>query len=347
MTNLISKNPLVKKIIDGEVDSEVYDMLFAKQLPFTDEEYLESLVFLLKKEELKTPALKILKNVPEQIKTRYSEKRQANHRVAYYILIEALSSENIEQIIKIIHNQSLPLEFLVKIAELGNTNMLEMLLENQIKLIAFPNILDVMEKNSQVNNFIRGKIQEIRDFYLKEEKAALISEEDIIDNIQDIVQKDQEEQKDESGEITIEELQEKIVTTLQRINELSVPERVKLALTGTRTERMILIKDTNKLVALAVLESPKLTEDEILLTLRDRSISQEIIAKIANNRELSKNYTMILEMVQNPKTPLKKALGMITKLHLKDLKRLTFDKNVHYVVRNVAANLYKEKTTKR
>lgn len=347
MTNLISRNPLVKKIIDGDVDSEVYEMLFAKQLAFTDEEYLESLVFLLKKEELKTPALKILKNIPEQIKTQYSEKKQANHRVAYYILIEALSSENLEQIVKIIHNQSLPIEFLIKIAELGNTTMLEMLLENQIKLIAYPNILDVMEKNSQANNFIKGKIQEIRDFYLKEEKAALISEEDIIDNIQDLVQKDHEEQKEESDEITIEELQERIVTTLQRINELSVPERIKLALTGTRTERMILIKDSNKMVSLAVLESPKLTEDEILLTLRDRSISQEIIAKIANNRELSKNYTMILEMVQNPKTPLKKALGMVTKLHLKDLKRITFDKNVHYVVRNVAANLYKEKTTKR
>ena len=344
MTNLISKNPLVKKIIAGEVDSDVYEMLFAKQLPFTEEEYLESLVILLKKEELKASALSTLKNISVQTKTQYSEKRQASHQVAYFILIEALSTENTDQVIKIINNQSLPVEFLEKIAEQGNTSMLEMLLENQIKLIAFPTILDTMEKNPRINNFIKGKIQEIRDFYLKEEKAALISEEEIIDNIQEIVQKDEEEQTDE---ISIDDIQEKIVTTLQRINELSVPERIKLALTGTRTERMILIKDTNKLVALAVLESPKLTEDEILLTLRDRSISQEIIAKIANKRELSKNYTMILEMVQNPKTPLKKALGMVKQLHLKDLKHLTYDKNIHYVVRNVAANLYKEKTTRR
>jgi hypothetical protein len=201
-----------------------------------------------------------------------------------------------------------------------------------------------MEKNSHVNNFIKGKIQEIRDFYLKEEKAALISEEDIIDNIQDIVQKDEKTEKEDSDKITIEEIQEKIVTTLQRINELTVPERIKLALTG---KRMILIKDANKLVALAVLESPKLTEDEILLTLRDRSIAQEIIAKIANKREWSKNYTVTLEMVQNPKTPLKKALGLVSKLHLKDLKHITYDKNVHYVVRNVAANLYDKKTAKR
>jgi hypothetical protein len=204
-----------------------------------------------------------------------------------------------------------------------------------------------MEKNSHVNNFIKGKIQEIRDFYLKEDKAALISEEDIIDNIQDIVQKDEESEKEDSDKIAIEEIQKKIVTTLQRINELTVPERIKLALTGSRTERMILIKDANKLVALAVLESPKLTEDEILLTLRDRSIAQEIIAKIANKREWSKNYTVTLEMVQNPKTPLKKALGLVSKLHLKDLKHITYDKNVHYVVRNVAANLYDKKTAKR
>lgn len=347
MIKLISKNPLVKKIIQEEVEPEVYDMLFLKQLPFTEEEYLESLVFLLKKEELKPQALKLLKTVPEPVKTQYPEKREANHRVAYYLLIEALSTENLNLVVKVIQNQALPIEFLVRIAEMGNTPMLEMLLENQIKLIAYPNILDVMEINSHANNFIKGKIQEIRDFYLKEEKAALISEEDIIDNIQDIVQKDEEAEKEDSDKITIEEIQEKIVTTLQRINELTVPERIKLALTGSRTERMILIKDANKLVALAVLESPKLTEDEILLTLRDRSIAREIIAKIANKREWAKNYTMTLEMVQNPKTPLKKALGLVNKLHLKDLKHLTYDKNVHYVVRNVAANLYNKKTTKR
>ncbi|MCK4834982.1 MAG: hypothetical protein KAT17_00005 [Candidatus Aminicenantes bacterium] len=347
MTKLVSKNPMVYKIVDGEVSTEIYDLLFSKQLPLTEEEYLEILVFLLKKDDLKPKALSILKTIPEFVKPQYVEKKDANHRVAYYILYEALSQGNSNIVTKIIVNQAFPVEFLLKIAETGNTSMLELLLENQIKLIAYPQILDKMEQNHSISNFIKGKIGELRDFYLKEEKAAEIAQEDVIENIQELVKKEDQSSEDESDEISFEEIQEKVVTTLQRINELSVPERIKLALIGTRTERMILIKDSNKLVAIAVLESPKLTEDEVVLMLRDRSIAQEIISKIANNRKWSKNYNLVLEMVQNPKAPLKKALGLVKKLHIKDLKCLIHDKNVHYVVRNLATNLLNEKTSNR
>jgi hypothetical protein len=56
---------------------------------------------------------------------------------------------------------------------------------------------------------------------------------------------------------------------------------------------------------------------------------------------------MMLELVQNPKTPMKKSLSLLKNLHLRDLKLIIHDKNVHYVVRNLASNLIKEKTVKR
>ena len=66
MQNLISKNPLVKKIVDGDVESEVFEMLFSRQLPFTEEEYLESLVSLIKRDQYKESALQQLKSIPQQ-----------------------------------------------------------------------------------------------------------------------------------------------------------------------------------------------------------------------------------------------------------------------------------------
>jgi hypothetical protein len=347
MNKLVSKNPLVEKIVAGKANEEVLELLFAKQLPFTEEEYLESLVYILQTDHLKSKAMESLKNISESIKIKYVEKRVANHRVSYYVLLEALNTKNENIILKIIQNQVLPHEFLKKIAENGNTNMLEMLLENQIKLIAYPQIMEAMKENQNVNNFIRGKIKEIEDFYLSDTKGEEIPEKDIIEDIQDIVVKEKqaEESEEEAEELSILDIEEKVVTTLQRINEMSVQDRVKLSLTGSKTERMILVKDPNKMVALSVIESPKINEDEIAIIIRDKSISGEIIAKIANNREWTKNYNLVLGLVQNPKTPVKTALGFVKQLHLKDLGLVLKDKNVHYVVRNLAQNVFKEKSS--
>ncbi len=346
MTQLISKNPLVEKIIANDVNQEIYDLLFTKQLPFTDEEYLECLALLSADHRFESNALPLLRNIPESTKAQYSEKREANHQVVGYILSESMALGKPLVISKIIHNQALPAEYLMKIAEAGNSAILEMLLENQIKLIAYPEILDVMEKNPRITNFIKGKIQELREFYLMEERGAEIPKETIIEHIQEFAKPEEESAETEDQEVEIEEIHQKVITTLQRINQLSVPERIKLALNGTRTDRMILIKDPNKMVAMSVIESPKFAEDEVLAALRDRSIPQEVIARISNNREWSKNYTIILEMVQNPKTPLKTSLGLVKKLHVRDLKSVTYDKNVHYVVRGLATNLLKEKISK-
>jgi len=344
MTKLISRNPLVQKIVEGDANEEVLELLFLKQLPFTEQEYLESLVFIVQTDHIKSRALESLKNISETIKLQYVEKREANHRVAYYILLESLSLNNENIVAKVIQNQSLPYEFLMKIAKNGNTDMLEMLLENQIKMIAYPQIMEVMKKNQEINNFIKGKIKEIEDYYLSDNKGEEISEEEIIEDIQEIVTKENKAEESEE-ELSMKEIQEKVVTTLQRINNMSVQERIKLSLTGTKTERMILVKDPNKMVSFAVIESPKISEDEVVIMIRDKSISGEIISKIANNREWTKNYTLVLGLVQNPKTPVKKALGFIKQLHLKDLGLILKDKNVHYVVRNLAINVYKEKSS--
>jgi hypothetical protein len=122
-----------------------------------------------------------------------------------------------------------------------------------------------------------------------------------------------------------------------------VAERVKLALNCSKSERMILIKDSNRMVQLSVLESPKLSDDEVLMIVRDKSMSGEIIDRIGNNRDWVKNYQIILALVQNPKTSVNKTLGLIKNLYLRDLKIVSTDKNVPGNIRQIAANLIKER----
>ena len=344
MTTLVAKNPLVQKIAEGKANEELLGLLLSKQLPFTEEEYLESLVFLLTDEKLKSQSLKLLKHITESIKTNYIEKKQANHRVAYFILLEALGKKNLSVVAKIIHNQSLPYEFLLKIAEKGDIAMLEALLDNQIKMIAYPQIMDFMEINPEITNYIKGKIQEIRDFYLKEGLAEEIPLEDILDDVKEIFTETTTEEEEGEEELSLEVVQEKAQTELQMINNLSVSERIRLALVGNKTQRAILIKDRNRMVMNAVIESPKLSKDEVVIYVRNKSIPGEIINKISNSREWTKNYQIVIGLVKNPKTPVKKALAFIKTLHLKDLQSLLKDRNISPVVRNLAINFFQQKT---
>jgi hypothetical protein len=349
---MIYKNPLVKKIIEGEAKEDLIHLLFRKELPFTEEEYLESLVYLLRLEDesLKNKAFSQLKEISDSVKATYVEKAEANHRVAYFIIQEALGQKNLPTISIAIRNQALPYEFLLTIAGKGNTSMLEVLLDNQIKLIAYPEILDEMGKNPEATPFIKGKIKEIREFYLENPEVEKIQEEAVLEDVKEILTIEQEKEKETEKEedalvvLDLQEVVKEAKTTLQKINALTISERVKLALTGERTQRMILVKDPNKMVSLAVLESPKISMDEIALLARNKSLPGELIAKISKKRDWTKNYIIIHELVQNPKTPIKDALSFIKKLYLKDLQTISRDKNINPVVRNLAANYYKQKS---
>ena len=151
-----------------------------------------------------------------------------------------------------------------------------------------------------------------------------------------------EEHQDEA-QLDAVEIQQQALTTLQRVNRMNISERVRLAMTGNKTERLVLIKDANKMVQAAVLESPKMAVDEVLIHARNLSLPGEIIGKIAVNREWTKNYSVLLALVENPKTPVSRALSFVKQLHDRDLKLLARDRNVSPVIRTLAMNLEKQK----
>jgi hypothetical protein len=348
MTSLLSKNPLVKMIVDGKPDSDMYDMLLNKQLPFTELEYLETLVFVIKKDEYKKQAVEKIKLIADEIKKSYVEKNLANLNVAYFILIEALSLIKNEILTKIIHNNYLPDIFLVKIAEKGNAEILETLVENQIRLIAHSKIIKEMEKNPNINSFTKGKINEIKQFYLTNEKAEEIKidnpNDEIFTSIKETEEKPQKEfDNDNDKSENIEDVQETVLSRLQEINNMTVADRVKTALLGTKADRSILIRDSNKLVSQAVINSPKMSIDEISAILKNKSVAGDLVAKIAKRKEWTKSYQIIFELVMNPKTPVSDALGFLKKLHSNDIKMIKRDKNVSPVIRKFALQLQIQK----
>jgi hypothetical protein len=125
-------------------------------------------------------------------------------------------------------------------------------------------------------------------------------------------------------------------SAMQRLAELSVPQKMARATKGTREERGILIRDPNKLIAVTVLSSPKLTDSEVESIAKMSSVSDEILRIIATNRNWMKNYAVAAALARNPKTPLGVSMNLLQRLNDKDLRALSTNRNVPDVLRTSA-----------
>jgi hypothetical protein len=117
------------------------------------------------------------------------------------------------------------------------------------------------------------------------------------------------------------------------VTSLPVTERVKLALRGTREQRAQLVRDPNRLVAAAVLSSPKLTDTEVEQFAKMGNISEEVLRIIGNNRAWARNYQVMAALCRNPKTPLSVSLRFVSLLNARDVKMLATDRNLPEQVR--------------
>lgn len=117
---------------------------------------------------------------------------------------------------------------------------------------------------------------------------------------------------------------------------LSVLQRMKLAMKGTREQRGQLIRDSNKLVSMAVLSSPKVNENEIEAYAKMANLAEDVLRVIGTNRAWTKNYNVIAGLAKNPKTPPAISMGFLNRLNEKDLKMLSTDRNAPEAVRLAA-----------
>lgn len=125
-------------------------------------------------------------------------------------------------------------------------------------------------------------------------------------------------------------------TALQRISNMNVAQRITLAVKGSREERAILIRDPNKIVAAAVLSSPKLTETEVESIAKMASVSEDTLRIIANTRAWTKNYGVVFGLTKNPKTPLAISMNLLARLSDRDLRVLSTDRNIPDTLRLTA-----------
>jgi len=155
--------------------------------------------------------------------------------------------------------------------------------------------------------------------------AAAASEEPLIDTLAELA-----EVPEESGESEAER---------KPLSSLPVIERIKLAMKGSREQRGQLVRDSNKLVAAAVLSSPKITEAEVEAFTKMGNVSEDVLRLIGMNRAWTKNYGVIAGLCRHPKTPPALSMQMAHRLNERDLKMLAIDRNVPEALRALARKI--------
>jgi|HubBroStandDraft_6_1064221.scaffolds.fasta_scaffold00045_21 hypothetical protein len=131
--------------------------------------------------------------------------------------------------------------------------------------------------------------------------------------------------------------------TVQKINRLDVKGRIQLAMKGNKEERSILIRDGTKVVALAVLDAPKISDGEVEKFALQKNVLEAVLRQIPLKRRFMKNYIVVRNLVANPRTPLDLGLGLMKHLQTQDLKNISANKEISETVRSLATKMYKQK----
>ena len=129
------------------------------------------------------------------------------------------------------------------------------------------------------------------------------------------------------------------VSLIRRVMFMNAKDRMKLAMKGDREARSILIRDSNRVVATAVVQNPRVTDQEVENIAAMRTVAAEVLRLIALNRNWARSYPIIHNLVRNPRTPIPTVISTLPRIRSKDLKNLSQNRNVSEATRRQALRL--------
>jgi len=130
---------------------------------------------------------------------------------------------------------------------------------------------------------------------------------------------------EETGDEVIED---RFLPLNARLAMMTISQKIRRAMLGTASERLLLVRDSNRLVAQAAIKSPAIQENEVVRISGSRNVSEDVLRTIALDREWTRAHQIKLNLVQNPRTPFAFAARLVQHLREHELKALARSKNV-------------------
>lgn len=234
------------------------------------------------------------------------------------------------------------------LATLPFRRVVDIVSNNQERMLRAPEIVDALGDNPLTGRAVIDRILSFlgveardeeeaddagRDVSESEAEAALraVLGDDLGRFARALVSEDAEELEDGSHNL------------YALIQQMSVFQKVKLARLGNGEARGLLVRDRNKVVAVAAVSSPKVADAEIVSFAQSRNVCDEVLRLIANNRQWTRNYQVKLALATNPKTPQPTAMKFVNFLHDNDLRSLVKSKDVPSAVSTHARRILMRK----
>ena len=356
-----SEYDLREMLLSGRAPKNVRLLMAQGATPLPAKDTLELLIHLSRDEdeEISRQAVKTLdgwseseiltllrlKDCPAVILDFFADIRRSEH------ILQAIAT-----------NPSTSGEAIARLAAAADSALLDAIIDNRRRILEFPAILESIRNNPAANARILGLVQEIETEFLGEKRKDYSIEsvveagaEDGLAVPQDVLDFESEiatllSSPPPDVDLSLEGLPlESDVSDANigsRISSMSPKEKIKYALFGTREVRAILIRDTNREVARAVLRSPKLKESEVEGISAMRSVSEEVLREIGTSREWLKNTAIVQNLVKNPKTPPAISQNLMPRLRTQDLILMTRDRSIPDATRNNAQRLVKQRAAR-
>jgi hypothetical protein len=343
----MSQNNLPQSLLNGTVPKKIRLLIARGMAPIPPGEMLELLVCLLKDKdaEVSRQATQTIQNwEATEIRAQLQSADCSPSVLEHY----ATTSGSEELLQLIIANPKTPDSLIQALALTAPSNLLESILDNRVRILNYPAILESVKHNASAAPAILRQVQEIEVEFLggKKKEYAVDSSTDI-----EPVQQPSPEMEFEipPEDLTLEGLpldgEARESEIVKKLALLPVPQKIRYALFGNREIRSMLVRDTNKEVARTVLHSPKLTDNEVESFAAMRNVADDILREIGNNKGWTKSYAVVQNLVKNPKTPPAISQRLLFRLRAQDLMMLSKDRSVSDAVRYSASRAMRQRSS--
>ena len=346
--------PNMRKHVDPGAPAPLRMMAAKALIPLAPSEMLAALFMLTFDPDpgIREMAAKTAASLPDRILAPALRDEATKPPVLSYFL-ELVGGNNAYAEMLIL-NASTPDDAVAKVAQHCSSRIAEIISQNQLRLLRHE---DIIRKLCQNANASRAMLDGVCDFavrsgvvlddvaQMQDARVRIFGPEALAKPVDRgptaaEIMKEYLELADEAAPPMEEG---KRLTLAQRVMKMSITEKIKLATVGNKEARGLLIRDTNRLVAVAVIRSPRITDGEVLRIAQNRAVLDDVLRVIYGNREWTKQYPVKLALVKNPKTPLAISLRFLSTLREGEIKNLARDRNIPSSVQTSAKKMMSKK----
>jgi hypothetical protein len=348
----------------GELPQHAQEALVKGILPVESEELITAIYLICTRQEQHLDqARDTFEGLPDGVKKTYFENRDLDAEILdFYLRHFSIPTEAKSAILLNPNTMGSSIEAAAADLE---SQLLDLAVNNQVKIQDEPGIVEALRLNPGLSITQKQKLDEYERLLLRSKIAPAEELEDrdtdeiiqeAIDDAREFVQTFGKESgpfkmassvvdSGPSAEPVSDDQQaeptspKQKLSVLEQLQSMSVPQKIQAAIKGDREVRGILIRDSNKQVCTAVVKSPRITDAEVEFYANLRNVQTDVLRLIAANREWTKSYKVIHNLIKNPRTPIAQTTRLIHRLNKRDIRNLQRDRGIPEALRTMARKL--------